>query len=165
MISNQDWVSGNIFLRPSTMQRGDVIPGHSHNFDHTHFTQSGWFLVRGWVNGHEVVHQKASIEYRQLRNLRLQYEPKSVLRPIRFPDHTSAEKQQFNIQFINQGEEVPEGGSEIIFAPTGYHCLIMAHTFHDMIALDDGHGDCVYSHREPQGEIALTRNGWDEAYV
>jgi hypothetical protein len=156
-----DWISGNVFLRPRDTARGELVAGHKHNFDHTHFVVSGWFLVRGWVNGIEVVHQKASIEYGRLRQMRLRYEPDAVLRPVRFADTELG----FNVAFIKPGEPVPEGGTEIIYAPTGYHCLIYANTLHDMVSLDEGHGVCVYSHREPQGDIALTRTGWDEAYV
>lgn len=160
-----DWVSGSLYLRPIAMQRGQAIAGHSHNFDHTHITQAGWILVRGWVAGREVVVQKCSEEYRRLRALLLKYEPESVLRPIRFPDRQTPQGALFDVQFIPQGEPVPDGGTEIDFNPSGYHVLIHAGVLHDMVALDDGHGDCCYSHREPQGTISLTRTGWDEGYV
>lgn len=159
-----DWVSGSMYLRPVAMRRGDTIPGHKHNFDHTHITQAGWILVRGWVNGQEILVQKCSEEYRRLRALLLKYEPETVLRPIRFPDQQTPNGTLFDVRFIKSGEPVPDGGTEIKFQPSGYHVLIHAGTLHDMVALDDGHGDCCYSHREPQGTVSVTRTGWDEAY-
>lgn len=39
-----EWISGNILIRPSEerlLKKGGVIPGHSHNFDHTLFVPEG----------------------------------------------------------------------------------------------------------------------------
>jgi len=36
-----EWVSGNVFIRPNTMTKGDVINGHKHNFDHTSIIFTG----------------------------------------------------------------------------------------------------------------------------
>jgi quercetin dioxygenase-like cupin family protein len=43
--------------------------------------------------------------------------------------------------------------------------LVRADVTHEITALVDGTVFwCVYSHREPQGQISQTRTGWDEAY-
>lgn len=34
-MSLPEWISGNIFIRPNPGKAGDVIGGHTHNFDHT----------------------------------------------------------------------------------------------------------------------------------
>lgn len=45
------------------------------------------------------------------------------------------------------------------------HCLILAGVEHEITAIEDGTVFwCVYSHREPQGRITQSYNGWDEAY-
>jgi quercetin dioxygenase-like cupin family protein len=50
--------------------------------------------------------------------------------------------------------------------PNGRHCLIRADVLHEITALvDDTEYWCVYSHREPQGEISLVNTGWPDAYV
>ena len=30
-----EWISGNIFIRSNPLNKGSVIEGHKHNFDHT----------------------------------------------------------------------------------------------------------------------------------
>jgi hypothetical protein len=41
-----EYVSGNIFIRKNIMKhKGDVIQGHTHNFDHTSFVYKGGILV------------------------------------------------------------------------------------------------------------------------
>jgi hypothetical protein len=48
----------------------------------------------------------------------------------------------------------------------GRHCLIRADVTHEITALvDDTEYWCVYSHREPQGEISQVFTGWQEGYV
>lgn len=36
-----DLVSGNIFIREMILKEGDVVNGHTHNFDHTTFVPKG----------------------------------------------------------------------------------------------------------------------------
>jgi len=38
---NREWVSGNIFIRPFTYEKGAVTEGHTHNFDHTTIVFTG----------------------------------------------------------------------------------------------------------------------------
>ena len=46
------------------------------------------------------------------------------------------------------------------------HCLIRADVMHEIVALvDDSEFWCVYSHREPQGDVSLVNTGWDAAYT
>jgi quercetin dioxygenase-like cupin family protein len=45
------------------------------------------------------------------------------------------------------------------------HCLIEAGVEHEITALEDNSVFwCVYSHREPQGDIVQDVTGWSEAY-
>jgi len=45
------------------------------------------------------------------------------------------------------------------------HFLVKADVEHEITALaDDTEFWCVYSHREPQGEITLANTGWEDAY-
>ena len=46
------------------------------------------------------------------------------------------------------------------------HCLIRSDVTHEIVALvDDSEFWCVYSHREPQGDVSLVNTGWDAAYT
>lgn len=168
-----EWVSGNVFIRPNDVYDvGVPTQRHLHNFDHTTFAQIGWWLVRGVLPDQtEIINQFASEEYRRVRELQLKYEPHLILRPIRFADIkvVTAEKtiNQFHIEFIKIGDDVPEGGVEIQFEPQFSHRLIRADVEHEFVLLSEGGGrfDCVYSHRAPQGEVVQTCTGWTPGYV
>lgn len=181
--------SGNIFIRPNIMRSaGERVDRHTHNFDHTTFTRIGWLLIRGRLPsshpdhaklGGEIVRQFASPDFAYIRELLLKYEPEKVLRPVRFPDlWTKPEPEHeeyaingrmpiFDVRFIRQGEDVPEGGEEIIFKPVGYHALIKADVCHEIMSLaSETIFDCTYSHRDPQGKVVQINNGWgSSAYV
>lgn len=51
-------------------------------------------------------------------------------------------------------------------ASAGYNwCLIKAGVIHRLTALeDDSMGHCIYSHRDPQGEVIQLADGWTTAY-
>ena len=48
-----EWVSGNVFIRPmggrDGLRSGEVVAGHTHNFDHTTIFFCGRWRVRKWV--------------------------------------------------------------------------------------------------------------------
>lgn len=46
MQKQPEFVSGNIFVRPNAGVEGDVVAGHTHNFDHTTLFQRGRFAVK-----------------------------------------------------------------------------------------------------------------------
>ena len=164
-----EWVSGNIFIRPNAMMApGGAVLGHTHNFDHTTFFQRGWFLVRGVLpDGTEIIRQFCSPEYAATRALLAKYEPESLPRIFRMADLVDADgRRSFDLRFVGLGEDVPEGGEEIVFVPAGFHALIKAEVLHELAALSEGASfSCVYSHREPQGEISQIVTGWHSAYL
>lgn len=42
-----EFVSGNVFIRPNKMEKaGQVVPGHTHNFDHTTIVFKGSVHVK-----------------------------------------------------------------------------------------------------------------------
>lgn len=47
-----EWSSGNVYIRTmggrGGMEKGDVIAGHTHNFDHTSIFFNGRWKVRRW---------------------------------------------------------------------------------------------------------------------
>jgi len=43
-----EWVSGNIFIRPTVLRAGQRVDGHTHNFDHTTIVFRGSIYVRKW---------------------------------------------------------------------------------------------------------------------
>lgn len=100
-------VSGNIFIRPMAFKKaGDVVEGHTHNFDHTTYVVRGAVRVEG--NGRSV-EKKASDGHNWL--------------------------------------------------------LIRAGVSHQITALgDDTLCHCIYSHRNPQGEIVQEYDGWMRGY-
>lgn len=44
--SLNEWVSGNIFVRPNPGAVGRIVPGHQHNFDHTTIFFTGQFRIK-----------------------------------------------------------------------------------------------------------------------
>jgi quercetin dioxygenase-like cupin family protein len=54
-----EWVSGNVLIRPNKMEKtGDVIHGHTHNFDHTTILFRGAFRIKAKLaNGTEIVRE------------------------------------------------------------------------------------------------------------
>lgn len=164
-----EWVSGNIFIRPNDVSfAGLGVAGHAHNFDHTTFFQRGWFMVRGTLpDGRVMMQQFCSPEYKAMRSLLLQYEPDSVKDVYRMPDATDEEGAvRMAFAFVGRDEPAPVGGVLVPFAPVGFHALIRAEVVHEIAALsDDAQFACVYSHREPQGDISGTVTGWYEAYL
>lgn len=51
-----EWVSGNIFIRPNTLEHaGDRLEGHKHNFDHTTIVFRGAVHVRARLPSGEVI--------------------------------------------------------------------------------------------------------------
>ncbi len=60
-----EWVSGNIFIRPNQhMMKGDVIPGHTHNFDHTSFVTEGSVHVKGTLPDGRVIEGDFGRDYK-----------------------------------------------------------------------------------------------------
>ena len=105
-----EWVSGNIFIRPSgVLQAGEGPDGHAHNFDHTTIVFTGAVRV---------------------------------------------------VATLPNGAKI-----ERDFEAPG-HFLVRADVRHDIKALRDGTQFwCVYSHRNPQGDVVQHFDGWGDAYV
>ena len=102
-------VSGNIFLRKMHLAKGEVINGHTHNFDHTSIVFTGSVHIKAKLPSGQVVER----------------------------------------DFVSPS-----------------HCLIKAEVEHEITALEDGTQFwCVYSHRQPNGDIVQEYTGWDKAYV
>ena len=161
-------IIGNLFLRPIRLERGQKVEGHTHNFHHGTFARLGWFLIRGRLpNGSEKIAQIASPEFAEVRRLYAAYEPKKVVRPIRFPDALNQEskKMEFDIRFIDADAPVPEGGEEILFEPVNYVAEIRKDVEHEIFALSDGQFDCTYAHRDAQGEVVQEFNRMMGSYV
>lgn len=41
-----EWASGNIYIRPNKLFKGQLVDGHTHNFDHTTIFFKGSFHVK-----------------------------------------------------------------------------------------------------------------------
>ena len=104
-----EWASGNIYIRRVRLAKaGDVLHGHTHNFDHTTIVFTG------------AVHVHATCEA------------------------GCNKKQDFA-------------------APS--HFLVRKDWRHEITALVDGTEFwCVYSHRDPQGNVVQEYTGWSDAH-
>lgn len=104
-----EWVSGNVFIRPHRLNKGEAMDGHKHNFDHTTIVFTGSVRVEATLPDGDVV------------------------------------VRQFT-------------------APS--HFLVRAEVTHRIESLEKGTQIwCVYSHRNPQGEIVQDYDGWEESYT
>ena len=107
-----EYASGNIFIREMRFEKvGEVVIGHTHNFDHTTYVARGGLRIE------------------------------------RLRDDNSVER------------TVEKWAGE------GFNwVLIKAQCKHRITALTDGAiGHCIYSHRNPQGEIVQEYDGWQKA--
>lgn len=177
---------GNIFFRPN-MGR-DVVEGHGHNFSHVTRPNAGWVLIQALDDSDRVVAevQACTAEFRRLRKLQLKYEPHAVKRPIRVkapkvvlddrgePVQADPVVMVDHIVFIGLGDAIPDGGEEIVLGFAPHEAEIPAGVRHRLLALSPGADwDCLYSHREPQGDddrdfetwvVTQDPMGFEEAY-
>lgn len=104
-----EWVSGNVYIRRVRLaKKGDVLPGHKHNFDHTTIVFTG------------AVHVLATC------------------------DEGCNKEQDFK---------------------AASHFLVKKDWRHTITALEDGTEFwCVYSHRDPQGNVVQEYTGWSHAH-
>lgn len=69
---------------------------------------------------------------------------------------------------VNVRATTPDGRQLDANFGNGYpfrHFLVLKDVEHTITALEDGTDFyCIYSHREPQGDIVQTVTGWTEAY-
>lgn len=107
-----EFISGNIFVREMAFEKaGNVVHGHTHNFDHT------TYVARG------------ALRFEQLDG------EGSVVRSV---DKRSTKGRNW--------------------------VLIKAGACHRITALEDhSMGHCIYSHRDPQGEVVQEWAGWTPA--
>ena len=107
-----EWAVGNIYVRENLGNQGDVVDGHSHNFDHCTMCMRGAIRVKRKDTGRTVVLRAASGD-----------------------------------SLVRRSALLIEAGVE-----------------HEIEFLEDGSVFwCVYSHRNPQGEIVQTYTGWEAA--
>lgn len=54
-----EWnTQGNIFIRPNAMNKGDVIHGHKHHFDHVSIALRGSFSIKATLPSGKVVEKQ-----------------------------------------------------------------------------------------------------------
>jgi hypothetical protein len=126
-----EWASGNVYIRTMGAGRfglevGEVISGHTHNFDHTSIFFNGRWKVKRWS---------------------------------KLVDGAGTEQESW---VIVPGDEFERDGP--------FHLLIHAGCKHEFTYLGSpdgmpGRAWCVYSHRNPQGEVVDNWNGWSPAYT
>jgi hypothetical protein len=147
-----EWISGNIFIRPmggrGGLRPGEVVAGHTHNFDHTTICFAGRWRVRKWV---PVVRDDGSPiegEWGQIIDVKRDG-----------PFHLLIEAGARH-EFTFLGASVP--------AWMELHTAKLppdeARSFCDQYSHAVGRAWCVYSHRNPQGDVVEHNTGWDEAY-
>lgn len=127
-----EWISGNVYIRPMAFEEGgfkpgQVMAGHTHNFDHTTVFFCGSWKVRRWQ---PIVNAEG--------------EPQKL---------NGEDAWQMTDDFEREGP---------------FHVLIKANSKHEFTFLGPdsivGQAWCVYSHRNPQGEVTVNATGWFPAY-
>jgi hypothetical protein len=150
-----EWVSGNVFIRlmgdREGLKPGQVVAGHTHNFDHTSIFFCGRWRVKKWV---PVVREPFG---------------ESVLSPVGIASAkpTPGNGSPVAADDANGGANGGEWAMLADFEREGpFHLLIEAHARHEFTFLGPGVGKawCVYSHRTPQGEVAVDYTGWWDGY-
>lgn len=63
-----EWASGNVYIRPNPKQPGEVVEGHTHNFDHTTIFFSGkWKISAVLPDGRTVEQEVTAPAHRLIR--------------------------------------------------------------------------------------------------
>jgi hypothetical protein len=152
-----EWISGNVFIRPmgglEGLRPGDVVRGHTHNFDHTTIFFGGRWRARKWCRA---VPESGD--------------------PVLLPDGNEAWLLAVDMERDGPFHLLIEAGARHEFTflgspvPAWMESYISAlspeeaRAFQAQHTLAVGRAWCVYSHRTPQGDIALHDTGWHEAY-
>ena len=142
-----EFVSGNIFIRPHNLNKGDMIDGHQHNFDHTSF------CIRGRVRV-EARYVYRTFECAQCKRV---WETR-VDKDEKCPSCES-------VSYDKIGRDREEFLADRELEPSEW-VLIRKHVDHKITALEDGTiFMCVYSHNTPQGTISQVHDGWMGSYT
>lgn len=127
-----EWVSGNIFIRPCVMAKGQVIHGHKHNFHHTSIVFTGAVNVKITRQNLDMPEEQKAQAKDFFKKIGVEWMP---------PPDQDIREQEFR-------------------APA--HFLVSAGIEHEITALEDNTVFwCVYSHRDPQSHEVVQENlGW-----
>jgi hypothetical protein len=146
-------ISGNVFIRPmggrEGLRPGQVIGGHTHNFDHTTICFAGRWRVKKWV---PVVREDGSPVAGEWA-LTVDVERDG-------PFHVLIEANAKH-EFAFLGMPLPEWMEPYLAKLPAAD----AHAFRERYDLSVGRAWCVYSHRTPQGDVSEHYTGWWDAYT
>ena len=147
-----EWISGNVFIRPMGgrlgLRPGEVLAGHTHNFDHTTICFAGQWRVRKWVPMVRDDGSPIAGEWAQIIDLQRDG-----------PFHVLIEAGARH-EFTFLGAAVPAWMERYIAKLPPAEAL----AFREEYSRAVGRAWCVYSHRNPQGDVVEHNTGWDEAY-
>ncbi len=136
-----EYASGNIYLRPAYLgNKGSKIHGHKHHFGHTmFFTQAMptlWEIFKKWVelNIYQTKAQKQA-----------------------------EEDARSSFGYVAEVKRVwPNGDINYMKYRVGEHAFVEAECEHEITSLADRvRFTCIYSHRDPQGEVVQEMTGWE----
>jgi hypothetical protein len=152
-----EWISGNVFIRPmggrDGLRPGEVVAGHTHNFDHTTIFFDGRWRARKWCravteNGEPALLPDGSAAWLLAADIERDG-----------PFHLLIEAEARH-EFTFLGTPVPAWiESHIAKLPPEEERAVRGQYSRAV-----GRAWCVYSHRTPQGDVSLHDSGWHEAY-
>ena len=150
-------VSGNIFIRKMNNKTGFgpgyVIRGHTHNFDHTSIFFTGLWRVKKWKrrvteDGKYMMDEKGE----EIWILEHEFEREG---PFSLLIEADAKHEFTFVHF-----RVPDWMENFISLMPENDAKV----FRKMYESGNGQAWCVYSHRNPQGDVTVNETGWEEAY-
>jgi hypothetical protein len=155
---------GNLFIRPNELAK--YVLGHKHNFDHGTFAKAGWILVQMLDDDFNIIKQTQIIskEYKRTHDLISKYEPNTIKLPYHVPSINPLSPWG-SVVLLGKDDFITDLATPIPHRPKGDRVLIGAGVMHAIWALSEGAAwDCIYSHRDAQGNITQKNTGWEEAY-
>ena len=145
-------VTGNIFTRwmhgRGGMAPGTVISGHTHKFDHMTVLFSGRWRIRKWYQ--RVAEDGTPVEDEWVQLI-------DMVREGPFELLIEAQAQH---EFTFLGHFVPEWMEEYVNKLSTEDAV----AFRRRYELTQSKAVCVYSHRNPQGDVVEQYTGWEAAY-
>lgn len=137
-------ICGNIFLRPNEMDNiGDLVEGHHHHFDHTTFIVSGAFHVKA-KSASGVVREK---DFQAGEFFLVRANTDHEITAIKSDKQKRMEALIAKFKHSHVSEHVKDLIAEL-----------------EKEAIEKPYFVCIYSHRDPQGNITQETTGWAQAY-
>ena len=167
-----EWVSGNQYFRPNGGNKGDIVNGHRHHFDHSTFFISGATRATTQVptGAARTAAERWGIAEEEWRiwDRAMLLLPASEREMLAKMQQWAADAKARAAEQDDAHRRAFEAGDyeeRIVIKEPGDHLLIRRLSTHAFLFLAD-HSlfVCCYSHITPQGRISQEYDGWGQAY-